>query len=210
MTIARSDPLTAQDEPELAPLRESHEATEVESELKALFMEMFEDLVRPGEREVNTVGTPHLGPFSQVERAVKNEGLALYRGSDENAMRFLFRAWRARNPKRGLHMLKCYLQLLWPNGWSVSQLYQKASSTYPTDLYSVDEAGRFLTSRVRIGIAQGDATEAEVIGAIPALRSVVPARILLDIIFLNQMEQTIGAGTAYWALTAQRFEGTFV
>lgn len=210
MAKHRADPLTAQDAPELAPLRASHEANEVEAELKALFMALFEEFIRPGEREVNTVGTPHLGPFSQVERAVKNEGLALYRSSNEDAMRFLFRAWRARNPKRGLHMLKSYLQLLWPNAWSVSQLYQDKTAAYPTDLYNVAEPDRFLTSRVLVGIASGDATEEEVLGAVPALRSVVPARILLEIILLNQMQQSIGMAAAEFGITAQRFEGNFV
>lgn len=210
MALHRTDPLTAQDAPDLAPLRASHEANEVEAELKALFMMMLDDFLRAGEREINTLGTPHLGPFTQVERAVKNEGLALYRRADESAMRYLFRAWRARNPKRGLHMLRCYLQLLWPNNWSVHQLYQSKSAPYPTDLYQVAEPTRFRTSRVRVGIASGEATEDEILGAVPALRSVVPARILLDIMLLNQMSQSMGLGAAQYGLTAQRFEGTFV
>jgi hypothetical protein len=145
-----------------------------------------------------------------VERAVKAEGLALYRRADEGAMRFLFRAWRARNPKRGLHMLRCYLQLLWPNGWSVNQLYQKKTVAYPLDLYNVAEPTRFLTSRVLVGITSGDATEDEILSAVPALRSVVPARILLDIILLNPMEQSFAFGAAEFGMTAQRFEGDFV
>lgn len=206
----RDDPLTAQDEVALAPLQQSHEADEVEAALKRIFSELFEEYIRPAEREVNTIGAPHLGEFSQVERAVKNEGLALYRRADEEDMRYLFKAWRARNPKRGLHMLKAYLQVLWPGAWSVSQLYQLTAGTYPDDLYGADEATRFLTSRVRVGIAQGDATEAEVLGTVPALRSVVPARILLEVILLNQMEQQMFVGAAEYGLVAQRFEGNFV
>jgi hypothetical protein len=210
MALHRTDALTAQDAPDLAPLRASHEANDVEAELKALFMEMLDAFLRPGEREVNTIGTPHLGPFSQVERAVKSEGLALYRRADESAMRFLFKAWRARNPKRGLHMLKAYLQLLWPNGWTVSQQYQLKTAAYPTNLFNVGEPTRYLTSRVQVGISAGDTTEEEILSAVPAMRSVVPARILLDIILMNPMEQTIAMGCAEFSVTAQRFEGTFV
>lgn len=210
MALHRTDPLTAQDAPDLAPLRASHEANDVETELKALFMLMLDAFLRPGERQVNTIGTPHLGPFTQVERAVKSEGLALFRRSDENAMRFLFRAWRARNPKRGLHMLRTYLQLLWPNDWSVSQLHQAKNKPYPLDLYNVEGPDRYRTSRVLVGIASGDASEEEVLGVIPALRSVVPARILLDIILLNQMEQDIAMANAAHFISAQRFEGTLV
>lgn len=211
MADYRIDPLTPQDEPDLGPLRASHEANQIESELKGLFMAMLDAFVRPGEREINTIGTPHLGPFSQVERAVKNEGLALYRRSDEDAMRYLFRAWRARNPKRGLHMLRCYLQLLWPDGWTVDQFYQLKTAPYPESLTTIAHASKFLTSRVRVGIESPDTTGDDVLAAVPALRSVVPARILLQFTMLTRTDNKLALATAmYTGFQFQQFEGTFV
>jgi hypothetical protein len=212
MALHRIDPLTAQDAVDLEPLRQSHEANELEAELKALFMEMLDAFVRAGEREVNTLGTPHLGPFStQVESAVKNEGLALYRRADEGAMRYLFRAWRARNPKRGLHMLRTYLQVLWPSGWTVEQMYQEKGEPYPEVLWAQPAADRYRTSRVRVGIESADTTGEDVLAAVPALRSVVPARILLDFVMLTRIDDgrlAIGGGM-FEGFQFQRFEGTF-
>lgn len=211
MALHRTDPLTTQDEVDLAPLRNSHEANELEQELKALFMAMLDAFVRPGEREINTLGTPHLGPFSsQVESAVKNEGLALYRRADEGAMRYLFRAWRARNPKRGLHMLRTYLQVLWPNDWTVEQLYQEKAEPYPEVLWAQPAADRYRTSRVRVGIASPDTTGEDVLAAVPALRSVVPARILLEFVVLTQVKGAeVAVASGFWpGFQFQRFEGS--
>lgn len=212
MALYRTDPLTPQDEVDLAPLRASHEANELEAELKALFIEMLNAFIRPGEREVNTSGTPHLGPFSQVERAVKTEGLALYRGADESAMRYLFRAWRARNPKRGLHMLRTYLQVLWPGGWTVEQMYQVKADPYPENLWAQPAPDRWRTSRVRVGVESADTTGDDVLAAVPALRSVVPARILLEFVMLTRIDDGRAALAAgMWeGFQFQRFEGNFV
>lgn len=210
MTVHRNDPLTAQDAPDLAPLRQSHEANQLESELKALFMEMLGEFLRPGEREINTLGTPHLGSFGQIERAVKAEGLALFRRTDEGAMRHLFRAWRARNPKRGLHILSCYLQLLWPDNYVVEQLHQNSAKPYPTELHPVEGPGRFRTSRVRVVVDSTDLTGADVLASIPALRSVVPARILLDFVLLGRFDLTLGiACVALGHTQVQQFTGEF-
>lgn len=208
MARNRIDPLTAQDTPDLAPLRASHEADQVEAELKALFMEMLAEFVRPAERVVNTAGTPHLGPFSQVERAVKNEGLALYRRPDESAMRYLFRAWRARNPKRGLHMLRTYLQLLWPNGWTVEQLHQLKAADYPEALSTTPSGDKFMTSRVRVAIESPNLTGEDVAATVPALRSVVPARIVLMFAMLTRVEQQLAFASAMYAGAGfQQLEG---
>ncbi|MCA0214703.1 MAG: hypothetical protein LCH79_16185 [Proteobacteria bacterium] len=199
MTQHRNDPITQQDSVDLAPLRASHEADQIEAELKALFIEMFTEFVRAAERVTNTAGTPHLGPFAQVERAVKNEGLALYRRPDESAMRYLFRSWRARNPKRGLHMLRTYLQLLWPNGWTVEQLHQLKTATYPDNLSTIVHADRFTTSRVRVAIESANTTGDDVLATVPALRSVVPARIVLEFAMLTRMEQRLAMASGMYA-----------
>lgn len=195
---------------DMAPLRESHEATQLEAELKALFISMFEQFARPQERETNTAGTPHIGPFGQVERAVKAEGLSLFRKSDDGAMRYLFRSWRARNPKRGLHMLQTYLQLLWPNEWTIDQMWQSKSATYPLALQEIDSGNHYLTSRVSVYISSAVTDGADVLRLGPSLRSVIPARIFLKVGVSQKAAAGVAAASAMYAgLTVQRFTGTF-
>lgn len=215
MAKHRTDPLTPQDAVDLAPLRNSHEANALEGELKALFMGLFDAHVRPAERVVNTVGVPHLGDFEQVERAVKAEGLALRRRGSEAALRYLFRSWRARNPKRGLHMLRAYLQLLWPNAWTINQMWFDPSGTYAqnsSDLYAQQEGeSRFLTSRVHVEIDGGATGGSDVLAVAPALRSVLPARIVLYMLVASKTntEMLAAAGFAS-AANIQYFTGEFV
>lgn len=192
-------PLIEQAPPDMTPLRESHEADQLEAELKGLFLHLFEQFVRPAEREINTVGTPHLGSFEQFERAVKNDGLAIVRRGDEESMRYLFRAWKARNPKRGLHMLRLYMRLLWPEGWRVDQLWCSRSGVYPVDLRLSDGGDHFLTSRVNVTISSGVTSGADVDAVAPALRSVVPARILLTLTLEQRSASTLGVAASFYS-----------
>lgn len=222
MALHRDNPLTAQDTRALAPLANSHEADQLEADLKALFIQLFEERIRPAAKRVGTSGAPHLGPFEQIEQAVKAEGLSLVRKEDEAPMRYAFKAWRARNPKRGLHMLRIYLQMLWPNGWKAEQLWMPAGGTYPTDAVSKDTyaashggadvsqaAGYFLTSRVNVEIS-GSATDgSDVLQVAGAMRSVIPARMVLYVTVVQRSEASIGMAPVYYVgCYQQSFEGT--
>lgn len=186
----RSALLTEQAVPALAPIVHSHEADELEAELKALFVNLFETHIRPDERFVNLVGVPHLGAFELVEAAVKTEGLAILRRQDEAAMRYLYKAWRGRNQKRGLSMLTLYLQLLWPGAWTCDQMWCRRLDGYPQGL-SVTQVseGYFLTSRVNVTIdAQADVGAIDVAATAASLRSVIPARILLTVFLASDYD----------------------
>lgn len=174
--------------PDLYPLRASHEADAVESDLKQIFLDLFDDHLRVPERDINVFGMAHLGSFSLIERVVTGEGLALYRKADEFAMRYLYRAWRARNPKRGLHFLRTYLRLLWPDGNRCEQLWQRKSLPYPTGLIARElipdtdpHARHILTSRISVEIDEPGEQGAGLLRVLPALRSVVAARFILVI-----------------------------
>lgn len=182
MAVNRNNPLATQDVPDLWPLRESHEADQVEAELKALFIAMFDQFVRPGLTAMSTLGAPHLGDVDQLERAVKVDGLALQRGdASEPAMRYLHKAFRSRNPKRGLHMLRTYLQVLFgEGGWSIAQMWQNTGATYPEDLSADAHPLRFLTSRVHVTVISSPAFGRPEMLA-QSLRSVIPARMVLDV-----------------------------
>lgn len=205
--VARDNPLTPQRAANLAPLRLSHDADEVEAGLKAVFTELFERYVRPAERETSTLGMLHIGSRDQFERGVKHEGLALYRRDDDGAMRYVWEAWRAGNPKRGLAMLQTYLQLLWPNAWDCRQMWQDVDEPYPMALSSQDGGRHFLTSRVEVDLSSAETADGDVSQVVPALRSVVPARILLHIQVLTQIRLGISVATALHGTEVQYFEG---
>ncbi len=178
----------------LAPLIHSAQADQIEAELKQQFLDLFDDHLRDLEREINVYGAPHLGSLQLVERHVSRDGLALLRSVDPS-MRYLFKAWKARNPKRGMHFLKTYLQLLYPNGWRVDQLWQDKAKTYPLGLVArgaVDSNAmsgtHYLTSRVRVSIDSESNDGSEFASITPALRAVVPAKFVLEISMLRKFE----------------------
>lgn len=218
----RDNPLTPQVAPDLGPLVQSHEDGQLEAELKAIFIQLFNEQIRPAQARVETSGVPHLGPFEQIEQAVKAEGLSLIRKVDEAPMRYAFKSWRARNPKRGLHMLKVYLQMLWPNSWKASQMWMPVGGAYPADVVdaasyaathggaSVESAaGYFLTSRVNVEIS-GSATDgSDVLQVAGALRSVMPARMVLYVTVTQRAESQVGLASVYYVGSyAQSFQGT--
>ncbi|MDB5768041.1 MAG: hypothetical protein JWQ61_2855 [Collimonas fungivorans] len=199
--------------PSLAPLQHSHDANALEAELKQLVLFLFETHLRDAERELNVYGVPHLGSLPLIERHVKREGLALIR-TEEPAMRYLYKAWRARNPKRGLHFLRMYLQLLWPNGWIVEQLWQDKNKSYPTALSSASSIGsadpsatHYLTSRIRVSIDDEGEMGMNIPMVAPALRAVIAAKYVLQLSLLKRFENEIGLFNGAMAQQFYRAEG---
>lgn len=204
--------LSDQGAADLAPLRNSHEADQLEKELKGLFMAMFAQFVRPGLDAVSTLGAPHLGDLDQLERAVKMDGIALQRAADEGAMRYLHKAFRARNPKRGLHMLRSYLQVLFgTGGWELIQQWQEAGQPYPMALHDAGAADRYLTTRIHARVlSTGLARTPELMAQ--AFRSVLPARMLLNVsLIAYPFEHSAGLHMAALAVgVRQQFTGEFI
>jgi hypothetical protein len=122
------------DAPSLQPLAQSFEYDQLETDLKAIFMAVFESMIRPRERSLNLYGMPQLGDAELVERALKDSGLAIVK-RDVTRSSFLLQAARARNPRRGMIFLKQYLQAVWPNDWKVEPLWHPiaTSADYPDD-----------------------------------------------------------------------------
>ncbi|WP_211474991.1 hypothetical protein [Collimonas humicola] len=199
--------------PSLGPLQHSHDANALEAELKQLVLFLFKTHLRDAERELNVYGVPHLGSLPLIERHVKREGLALIR-TEEPAMRYLYKAWRARNPKRGLHFLRMYLQLLWPNGWIVEQLWQEKNKPYPTALSSASSIGsadpgatHYLTSRIRVSIDDEGEMGMNIPMVAPALRAVIAAKYVLQLSLLKRFENEIGLFNGAMAQQFYRAEG---
>lgn len=199
-------------QPDLLPLRESHEADVLESELKALFIDLFNTYIRPDERYVNVLGMPQHGPRALVETSLANDGLAIYRGADaaSGAGAYLLRAWRAMNPKRGRHLLETYLQLLWPNVWTVNQMWQDVDADYPEALAAEEDDDRFLTSRVEVTLPARATTGGDANAIASGLRASLPARMVMKMSIVDEATFDAGLVMRYYAgATIASFEGSF-
>lgn len=195
--------------PELLPLVNSHEADQLEHELKQIFIDVFDAYIRSDERYVNVLGVPHLGPRELVEQSLAADGLSIYRGAHGPGA-YLLRSWRAHNPKRGLHLLKTYLQLLWPNVWTATQMWQDKAQPYPTELTEEDEGNHFLTSRVHVSLPSRTTTGSDVNAISSGLRASVPARVVLDLsIFTDEVFEMGMAAVYETGLVARHYEGSF-
>lgn len=198
--------------PALLPLVYSAEADAIEAELKELFILLFEANLREGERFVNTLGMPHLGTATQIEQSLAADGLSIYRGAAAagGAGAYLLRSWRAHNPKRGLALLKTYLQLLWPNVWTAVQMWQDKSVAYPDGLVEEDAGNHFLTSRVHVTLPSRSTSGGDVSAISAGLRASLPARMLLQLTITTEEEFSMGIAMAYrGGIVVQGYEGSF-
>jgi hypothetical protein len=204
-------PVYVPEDPSMLPLARSHEADQLEAELKALFMLMFERHIRPDERYVNVLGMPQHGPRELIEYSLANDGLSIYRGVEtaSGAGGYLLRAWRAHNPKRGLHLLETYLQLFWPNVWKAEQMWQDKAEDYPTALAPTDGGNHFLTSRVNVALPARVTNGGDLNAIQSGLRSALPARIVMQLAIESEDNFGIGIATAYHpGFVAQSYVGT--
>lgn len=117
--------------PGAEPLQHSHAGSQIESELKLLFKELFE-LVGRDTFDASVLGAAHLGSFDLVRKMISNDGLVLLKGArEEAATRYLYRAWKSGDvQKRGLHFVRTYLQLLFPGESSVRQMWHDKRFPY--------------------------------------------------------------------------------
>lgn len=207
--------------PTLGPLLNSVGTTasqnaEIEAELKQIFLDLFSTYLRASERDLNVYGAAHLGSLDLLTKRIKVDGLAVF-GDDTNAVRYLYRAWNFRNPKRGMIFLRTYLQLLWPNGFVVDQLWQQKGVPYPTALTTRalitdpdPETNYYLTSRVRVSIDDASETGVTATRVLPALLSVLAARFLIELQVLKRFDDSLGIADGMYAENVAFFEGSLV
>lgn len=119
--------------PSAQPLKMSHEASNVEADLKSVFAELFA-LLGKDTFDASVLGAAHLGSFDLVRKSVNRDGLVLLAGErEEAATRYLYRAWQSGDAqKRGLHFVRTYLQLLFPGESEVKQLWHVKDAPYGT------------------------------------------------------------------------------
>jgi hypothetical protein len=202
--------------PSLGPLVNSAEFNEVETELKQIFLDLFSTYLRSSERDLNVYGAAHLGSLDLLTKRIKADGLAVF-GEDTNAVEYLYRAWNFRNPKRGMIFLRTYLQLLWPNSFTVDQLWQQKGVAYPTALSTRDqitdadpETNHYLTSRIRVSIDDASETGVSATRVLPALLAVLAARFLIELQVLKRFTDSLGFADGMYAENIAFFEGSLI
>lgn len=187
------------------PLLNTLQVGDVERDLVQLFAQLYQDNLAELSDEINVYGAQHLGPLSLIQRALTGDGLSVLNLTDEAGMRYLYKAWRHRNPKRGMHFLRKYLQVLFGSVYNVDQLWQKTSGVYPEDCKSLAEIALdgetieqyFLTSRVRVDVA----TEVVPERVLRALLSTVAARIVLEVRVTRAFRLNYVAAPVFYPIT---------
>jgi hypothetical protein len=192
------------------PLVESFANGTVEDELRQLFVRLYEETLAEKAGEINVYGAPHLGPFSLIERHVAGDGLSVIREDNEAALRYLFKAWRFRNPRRGTHFLATYLRVLFGD-YEIDQLYQLKAGMYPQQLRSEKEiqqlghslADYFLTSRLRVQLVTSIVPER----ILAAMKSVVAARLILQVRIAQRTRMQVGTAQICYGQAVARMTG---
>lgn len=184
----------------LTALQESFDVNDLEADIKAILTDLYDQNLKAMADEINTYGAAHLGPFHLIERLITADGLAIIRRGDEAGLRYLWKAWKYLNPERGLHFLRTYLQVLWPDSTELVQLWQDKSQPYPTALLSPAEIiymganpdDYFLTSRVMVDID----TDIVPDRIIESLRTALAAKYVLKVRVAKFASSVFGVGAA--------------
>lgn len=194
----------------LYPLVEQKEFEQLEAEIKEAFVEVYQQMLGQKMRDLLHYGSPHLANnLELLKKFFLADGLAIPRADTEiQYLQHLMKAWRIKNPKRGFHFLRTYLQMLYPNNFRITQLWQESSRPYPTALSSEEEAKRkgtphWLTSRVKIEVTDWEETGDGLFQYRPTLQAILGARFLLELYVLrefgNKQPTEIGMGAAFSA-----------
>lgn len=199
---------------ELIPLQRSAEFDEVEAELKALFLSLYKKRLAAQVEELTLAPMPNLGGDEAISRGLNNDGLAMLRNTASENIRYLFHAWRYRNPQRGTKFLAIYLRALFGSVFTIAQLWCRKEGVYPVDVMSeqeIKDAGEdladfFLTSRLRVDI------ETEIVPEriLRAARTAVASRFVLELRAARRTLSTYGIGTIAYGVNVCRTVGTAI
>ncbi|WP_395601239.1 hypothetical protein AB4P95_29945 (plasmid) [Pseudomonas sp. A1437] len=193
---------------ELMPLVKSAEYDDVEGEFKALFLSLYKQFVDAQVSEVAMYGMPQIGPSSLIERHVSGDGLAVMTNTTEDRIRYLFHAWRYRNPQRGTAFLRAYLNTLFGPVFTIDQMWCPKNGVYPDDVrdsYEMATSGAnyddyFLTSRLRVDIE----TKALPEKVVAAARTALAARMVLEMRIASRISWGLPVALVAHGLTISR------
>jgi len=188
----------------LVPLQNSWANNSLESDLKQLTVDLYTNNLKASADAINVYGAPYLGTADLVKKFIQQDGLTIINTDNDTDQMYVFKAWRYRNPRRGLHFARLYLQTLYPNNFTIDQLWQKTSAPYPTSLattndmadYGYNPASYWRTSRVRVDLT----TTANVpVQILTSLRTTLAARFVLELRVKASMATETGTATVMTA-----------
>lgn len=192
---------------QLLPLVYSHEANDIEHELKQLTIRLYQKHLASRSADINNYGMPHLGSKELLKRYLVSQGISNFNLSSltEDEARYLLLAWRYRNPKRGTHFLHTFIKCVWGSDFEIAPLWQKKKGTYPQDTKTLHDIENdrenindyFLTSRLKIvlyGTSGHFSTEIA-----KSLNKILPARL-----FVTEVGRDIAAESTIYLVPAMR------
>ena len=138
--------------PQMTPLQKSYTNNSFEREIKELFIDLFKTHLGEATFNAFVLGSPHLGSFDLVRKSINTDGISLLQSNvEETTTRYLYRAWKSGDvQKRGLHILRVYVKLLFGSLAEVIQLQHSIHEPYPTKLVEY-KPGDSLLPDFRIG-----------------------------------------------------------
>lgn len=202
------------------PIEETKPPESLEETWKTVFLNVFKKMLWEKQHDLLYYGSPYLGGDEVLTRFALSDGLSLMRsGSENDRLRYLLKAWRVKNQKRGFHFLRTYLQMLYPNAFHIEQRWQETSKAYPTALSNeraAKEKGtpHWLTSRIRIEISDISENGQDILQYISTIKSIVSARFVVDIAVLREFgaktPSTLSLSSAFTAFQTVSFSGECV
>lgn len=180
----------------LEPLNQQQEYDLLESEWRAIFIEVMEQTIAAKIQDLMNYGSPHLGSIALLKQFTTYEGLSSLRSDVENyRLSYLLKSWRSKNPKRGFHFLNTFLQMLYPNNFNILQMWQEIGQPYPLalrDEYAMKKSNQphWLTSRVVVEVSDWSENGDNLVKYQPELQAIIGARFLLMASMLRQINES--------------------
>lgn len=175
--------------PQMTPLQKSYTNNSFEREIKELFINLFKTHLGEATFNAFVLGSPHLGSFDLVRKSINTDGISLLQSNvEETTTRYLYRAWKSGDvQKRGLHILRVYVKLLFGSLVEVIQLQHSIHEPYPTKLVEYKPGDsllpdHYLTSRVYVDIDSSFADES-IKRIASSVQSILAARFVPEIRF---------------------------
>lgn len=207
--------------PKLKALENSFTVNDEEKELRDLFIQVFRETLSAKVYDLNVSGATHLGSFESIKHSINADGLTILQGDrEESATRYLYRAWQARDRNgRGMHFLRTYLHLLYPNACQVAQIWQDKDKEYTKGMHSVlemdsegnayvpDPEKQWLTSRLEIALDL-TVTNRSITTLTSIFRAILPARLVPQFRFWMKFETALDI-RAEWYLFMHKDTDTF-
>lgn len=208
--------MIGQNKTPIYPLATQQENGQLEREWNEIFRAVFEKTLQKKTQEISVYGLPWAsGTEESIYPFFSLIGLnTLQTIHDIDKLSFLYKAWTVTNPKRGFHFLRTFLQMVYPEAFTIYQLWQPKSETYPNGLVSESNATQethWLTSRVRLEVEDWSEGSSQLLNKYrPVLQSIVSARFVLDLGIIRPFKggMKIGAAIGAGARNLVCFEGT--